>query len=98
MRFLPYTIFKIGFGVARIWNLESQHLPEKDGKGVGVAGLIVVLPHGDLGRHVARAASHSTHVPSTICISRRVRKLLGETKVKELDITSLRKKRKREKC
>jgi hypothetical protein len=94
MGLLPYRIFKIGFGIARIWNLESHHLPEKDGKRVGgVAGLVVVLLHGDLGGHVAWAASHSTHVPGTIRISRRVRKLLGETKVKDLDIISLRSKK-----
>ena len=96
MRLLPYSIFKIGFAIARIWNLESQHLPEKDGKRVGVAGLVVVLLHGDLWCHVARAPSHPTHVPCTICITRRIRKLLGETKVKELDITSLGKKGKKE--
>ena len=66
---------------------------EKNGKRVGVAGLVVVLLQGDLGRHIARTARHSRHVPGAIRIFRRVRKLLGETKVKDLDITSLRNKR-----
>ena len=53
MRLSPYRLVQHGHGIARIWNLEGHPLPEKNGKRVGVAGLVVVLLHGDL--RVARA-------------------------------------------
>lgn len=48
-----------------------------------------MIRQGDLGSHVAWAAGHSSHVPGTIRVARRVGKLLGETKIKYLDIVSL---------